>query len=117
MSLKVTGAEWKKFYDDDTVWAGEAYQDDCLILVDGVNADEGEGIDLSKISDTAKVEVCSGYIVRHTDDGDEHFDILKVFKAWSKKQNVVFVTLGVPKDRLEEFTALVLNHMGIKVQS
>lgn len=25
MSLKVTGAEWKKFYDDDTVWAGEAY--------------------------------------------------------------------------------------------
>lgn len=60
MAIKMTGAEWKKFYDDQTVWKGGAYHDDSCILVNGVNVDDDENIEIDKVDDNAVVEIECG---------------------------------------------------------
>lgn len=56
--IQMTGAEFKRFYDDPVVWPADAYWEDGVIVVDGREDVE----DLRAISDTSKVKVQDGEI-------------------------------------------------------
>lgn len=56
-----TGATLKAFFNDSTVWANEAYCDDCLFEVDGEEISERTDF-IPKLADTAQVRILSGDI-------------------------------------------------------
>lgn len=60
MSVKTTGAEFKRFYSDDSFWPKDTWHEDESITVDGTPVPEGE--DLSVIPDSANVKVEGGVV-------------------------------------------------------
>jgi hypothetical protein len=103
MSVKVSGAEWKRYYDDKVAWPEEAYHDDTVILVDGKLP--GDDFDLGEVADTAVLEVQNGFVI-FPDGRDE--DLQDHFERWRIGQSEVFCVFRAPKNALEAIrTAIV----------
>jgi hypothetical protein len=106
-AVKMTGVEWKRFYVDDAIWGDSGYHDDTVIIVNGVEIDAS--FDLStdiKDTDTVEVQYGSYYRDRHDNIGS---DIVELARDWMKSQLVTVLTVEVPKDKIEEFKALLAN--------
>lgn len=97
--IRMTGAEFKRFYDDTSVWPEDSYWEDGLILVDG----REDVPDLAAISDTATVEVHGGDIY----SGHPHVpaDLQAAITWWRERQATVECIVRVPKDQLGAFRA------------
>lgn len=136
-TAKTTGAEFRKFYSEDTnVWnEGQAkpqwYVDDLVIVVNGQDQDmdavyQVYGEDLEKLPDDAKIEIVSGYFGWQGDGADpgtrENTDLASFFKKWVKNQSTrtIVATLEIPVDmdpaELERIEG-VLNDLGAKFVS
>ena len=90
MTVKTTGAEFKRFYNDKTFWpddaatGSETYHDDELIYVNG----EEYSLDIDKIPDAATVKIDGGIVFNAKFGGEEpSFD--GYFRRWKRKQNTV----------------------------
>jgi len=58
MSVKMSGAEFKKFYEDDEFWPDGAWHEDAQISVDG--EDKPDGVESNEVSDTSVVVIEGG---------------------------------------------------------
>jgi hypothetical protein len=84
--MKVTGAEFVKFYNDPTVWTDGVYYEDVVFSINGVEADELPEI----LLDTDIVSFSGGFIT--DEDGNDMGTFTGVFRKWKKKQTIaVFV--------------------------
>lgn len=111
MAIKMTGAEWKKFYDDQTVWKGGAYHDDSCILVNGVNVDDDENIEIDKVDDNAVVEIECG-LFYESEKVRDPVDLLPVIRAWRKRQEFDIVSVQIPKDKKADLERLLADFGG-----
>ena len=102
MTLKMTGAEFKRFYADPSIWGEDTFHDDVLILVDGVNASDAD-IDLSQLPDSAKVDVASGEILEGMPGVPE--DLVEAVQWWRERQVSVECVVTVPKEQMAAFEA------------
>ena len=109
MAVKTTGAEWKRFYSDETIWPPGAYHEDDEIVVDGTLWNFGD--DLMEVSDSAILSISGGtiYLGEHDAFGQS---TEACFRRWRKKQNMVFILCESPKDRAAEVEAGIISAGG-----
>jgi hypothetical protein len=106
MTVKATGAEVKAFYTAEKFWPKGTIHEDEVITIDGIAFDEGS-IDLgTELSDTCIVAITDGYVTNDTYDKDlGSFE--SYFKKWRKQQNTAFLSVAVPKDKLDAVLAAI----------
>lgn len=105
MTTKATGAEWIAFYADKNAWPDDAWHEDEIITVDGVEVDTSE-FDESKLSPTARVTVTGG-IIYLSDDATDGPTLEAHFRNWRKRQNTVFMAVEVSKINAEKVQAAI----------
>lgn len=105
MSTKTTGAEFKRFYNDDAWWPqddGNTYHDDELVLINGSEWEDG----YEYVPDAAKVTIDGGMVFGPQWDGNEpSFEVY--FKRWKKEHNTEFFNVEAPKDKVEAIKAAI----------
>lgn len=84
MTVKTTGAEFKRFYADPAFWpeGGDTYHDDALIGVNGVDHDDG--FDPGAIPDDAIVTIEGGVVFDAVGGGEPSLETY--FRRWKKTQ-------------------------------
>lgn len=113
MAVKISGFEWKKFYEDKTVWPEGAYHDDDTIT-------GSDGVDYSCNADNIPVDVTitleggAYYKTKDTPPGDSQ-DLEKVFKKWRKAQKVEYLIVESPKECRERLNTF-LKSIGAKIK-
>lgn len=111
MTVTMTGAEFKRFYEDPAVWGDETFHDDVLILVDGVNASDAD-IELSTVSDLARIDIESGEILEGLPGVPD--DMADAVTWWRARQVSVQCVVTVPREKMAAFEAALA---GIGLQS
>lgn len=113
MTLTVSGAQFKAFYQDPDFWpedGGDTYHDDVLFLIDG---HEAADMDADKLADTASVTIVYGGVVEGKGAGMGLDDYLK---KWLSAQSSVLLSIEVPKDKLQEVLA-TLESAGVTIKA
>lgn len=112
--LAATGAQYKAFYRDDSVWNPDRrsswYLEEDVLRVDGEKVDnpsERFGDTLEKLPDEAAVEVLSGWMVWQGDGADPSNggqDLAAAFQAWCKARTTLTLVarLDVPVETPRE---------------
>lgn len=93
--MKVQGALWKQFYNDEEYWKGH-YHDDTLITFDGVEQEDYENP-----ADDAVVKIESGYVYKDGDDfhtSARDVSLASFFRKWKKIQTTTVIVVTVEKD-------------------
>lgn len=109
MAKKTTGAEWKRFYNDDEFWPGDTYHDDTLVEVNGKI---DEDADLGAVQDSDIIVIREGYVFSANGEGIR--SLASHFSRWQKQQSTARVVVEVPKDQLDALKAQLAS-FGAKV--
>ena len=100
MTVKTTGAEFKRFYNDSAFWPKGASHEEEEILADGEEADI-----LNEIPDSAVVSITGGIVFGI--EGKEP-SLESWFRAWRKKQTTTsFVVECEIVDKAEVIAAII----------
>lgn len=91
--MKVEGALWKLFYNDEDYWK-EYFHDDTLILFDGVEVEEYDNPNPDTV-----VKVESGYVYRGA--YEDQISLVTFFRRWKKIQTTTVIVVTVDKDYAE----------------
>jgi hypothetical protein len=102
--IKTTGAEWKAFMHDDPYW-GEWAFDDYSYNVNGHEI--GMDFDEDTLTDTDAVKVDGGYVYDQ-EDMDKTDSLSAFFKRWRKQQTTDFLSVEVPKEKIEAVKAAIV---------
>jgi hypothetical protein len=96
--MKITGAEWKKFYADPEFWGRGQWHDEEEITIDG---EIKEDPDYAAVPDAAVLKILSGIVFDSDVLGKEkEICSLKSYLAkWRKKQHTVILVVSVPKEK------------------
>ena len=91
--MKVNGALWKEFYNDEDYWQGR-YHDDTVIMFDGIEQDEYDSP-----SDDAVVEIKLGYVhLENATRMDRSLQLSTFFSRWKKYRHTEVLVVTVNKD-------------------
>ena len=113
MATKTTGAELRAFYNDDAYWlkSGDGKSDDVwheeLVLeVNGIEQSDDFSIN-QDLKDEDQVKIVYGHVLS-TSEGFEGRSFESFFKTWRKQQNTVYLSVAVPKEKLDAVRAAIL---------
>lgn len=81
MSVKTTGAEFKRFYNDPATWAGGVWLKNAMLHIEG--GDQGEDVEVETLPDNAIVTIQGGVMVGPECEG-EGPSLQTCFKRWLK---------------------------------
>lgn len=95
MTVKTTGAEFKRFYFDEAYWPDGTWHEDEEIEVDGLPISEDLAIE--DIPDTAVMKIAGGVVLGLTDGSDPSVE--SYFKKWRKAQSTVSFVVECDKDK------------------
>lgn len=95
MTVKTTGAEFKRFYFDEAYWPDGTWHEDEEIKVDGLPISEDLAIE--DIPDTAVMKIAGGVVLGLTDGSDP--SVKSYFKKWRKAQSTVSFVVECDKDK------------------
>lgn len=107
MATKTTGAEFKRFYNDDKYWPeddGNTWHEDALLSIDGVVQEDG--IDIQVLADDAEVKIQGGVVYGPQWEGNEP-SLEAYFKRWKKKQSTVSFLVECDQSRLDAVKAAI----------
>lgn len=79
--MKVTGAEFKKFYNDSSIWTEGVYHEEVVFAVNGVVVDELS----DPLLDTDIVSFSGGFITN--EDNANLGTFTGAFRKWKKKRS------------------------------
>ncbi|RMN21125.1 hypothetical protein ALQ64_02841 [Pseudomonas cannabina] len=113
MATKTNGAELKAFYNDDAHWlkspeskADDIWHEDLVLVVNGVEQVDDFSI-TEDLKDEDQVTIVDGVVLSKLDDfKDRSFE--SFFKAWRKHQNTAYLSVTVPKEKVEALRAAIL---------
>jgi hypothetical protein len=104
MSVKMSGAEFKKFYEDDEFWPDGVWHEDAQISVDG--EDRPDGVESNEVSDTSVVVIEGGALFGEQWEY-EGPSLETYFRRWRKKQTTTFLTVECDHTKLEAVKAAI----------
>lgn len=112
MTVKTTGAEFKRFYNDVEFWPDhsdptdkrEIWHEDEAITVDGRDVAEYEFV-ADEVPDSASMTIEGGVVLGVSGDDDPSLETY--FRRWKKKQTTVSMVVECPRERLDEVKAAV----------
>lgn len=114
MSVKMKGAEFKAYYQDDEYWTPGAWHDGHCIKVDG---EYREDIEVDNIPDDSDVVIESGviYVPVNGESGAEEKEIQLVthFKNWRKQNKFSFIVVVVEKEKVADVRAALRSIPGV----
>lgn len=113
--IKTIGLEFKQYYADKSAWPKDAYHDDAVIIVDGVDADE-EDLDLEKVADTAIITITGGGVYGLKADSSAAISMETHFRKWKKAQSFTTMVIQVPNEQVLEVIA-IMNRLKLSVKS
>ena len=100
MTVKTTGAEFKRFYADSEFWPEGAWHEEDEILADGEEPDI-----LDEIPDNAVVSITGGVVLGIE---DKEPSLESWFRAWRKKQTTAsFVVECKVVDKAEIIAGII----------
>ena len=102
--IKTTGAEFLRFYNDETIWPEGAWHDDETILVNGQEVDHYAE---DTIEADAQISIEHGVVFKDERGEVELGSFEGYFKKWRKAQNTVFLTVEAPKEKLNAIKAAI----------
>ncbi|EPG8943854.1 hypothetical protein L4Z64_001261 [Pseudomonas aeruginosa] len=113
MATKTTGAELRAFYNDDAYWqksddtkSDDIWHEELVLEVNGVEQSDDFSIS-NDLKDEDQVKIVYGHVLSSRDDfADRSFE--SFFKAWRKQQNTVYLSVAVPKEKLDAVRAAIL---------
>ncbi len=108
MTVKVMGAEWKRFYADESVWLDGWFHEDEVVKINGKEMAEG---DLTDVLDGDIISV-SGGVVYEADYSRPGPSLEAFLKGWRKRQDNITVIVQIKKDLEINFRAKVLEFGG-----
>lgn len=103
MTVKCSGAEYKRFYNDDAYWKNGASHEETEVLADGVDVTYN---DVDKIADDAVVEICGGFVFDEI-EGKDLGSFESFFKKWRKKQNTATLIVECDLTKVDAMKAAV----------
>jgi hypothetical protein len=110
---KTTVAEFRDFYNDEAVWANDAWYEDLAITIDGAPLDNDD-VDWSSppasIPLSSLMTISGGVLLRPKTKGSSQCDGLDMereFKRWRKSRTVTTVSVTVPNDQVEPLKAYI----------
>ena len=98
MAVKLTVAEWNKYYNDPEVWPSGCYHEDAELTLEGNPLDDWD--DLTNADQGAKVTL-NGGVVYLDENMTDSMSMEAHLKRWRKKQATAVVVCEVAKERLE----------------
>ncbi len=101
--IKTSGAEFKRFYNDDKTWPEDSWHEGEWIVVNGEEWDFMKEID--EIPDVAVVKL-SGGVVRDLPDGTEP-SLEAYFKRWKKRQTSMTIVVECDVSKLKDVKAAI----------
>ena len=105
MTVKTTGAEFKRFYFDDAYWPDGAWHEDEEIEVDGSPILEDAA--LEDVPDSAVMKIAGGTVIGLPDWGDDGPSFEAYFKKWRKAQNTTSLVVECAKDKEDAVRAAI----------
>lgn len=111
MATKTTGLELKEFYGAEDYWTQtvngariEFWHEELVLKVNGI-VQENE-IEIASLKDHDVVTIVAGIVLNdHPSISDYSFE--SFFKGWRKQTNTAFLSVEVPKDKLEAVKASI----------
>ena len=103
MTVKTTGAEFKRFYNDNSWWTQDMWHEDEEMTVNGFPRDDD--IDLLAIPDDAIITVSGGVVLGLPND--EQPTLETHFRRWKKKQDRVSIVIECDKDDVDAVKSAV----------
>lgn len=100
--IKTTGIEFKRFYNDKTIWLDGMCHEDEVLLVDGAYPGE---LPYESIPDDAVVTIQDGGVFGLSDEKDTSFE--NFFRLWQKRGELRTLVVECPVDQLEAVKAAV----------
>lgn len=110
MSVKTSGAEFKRYYNDDKAWPRGWWHEDEEITINGIYNEDAE---LSMVADTDVIVIKGGVIFEGV-HGVFSLSMESHFKKWRKAQATEFLVVEVAKDKTESVIAAIVQ-AGAKV--
>lgn len=108
MAVKMTGAEYKRFMTDETLWGEDGYFYDAFLSVDG--KEEGDGIDIKILADTAAIRIEGGTVFDLP--GGQKMSLEGLFRKWKRLQDTDTFLVTCPKAQTETIKTLIKNNGG-----
>lgn len=109
MSIKLSGAEFKRFYSDRAIWGDEGsdtYVDDDAYIIDGLpRSAEDEDFNPEDIADAAVVEVTTGYLA-HAPKGIPD-DYVAAIRKWLRQQKARSILVEIDASKLDALKAAI----------
>lgn len=109
-SITTTGADFKRYYNDETAWPEGAFHEDVLIYVNQVAMGD-DGIYIENIADTAEVVIECGIVMALENDRD--MDMLDHFEKWRRAQVFTSVIVDIDPEKRTQLEAAVLALGGV----
>ena len=104
MAVKTTGAEFKRFYADESFWPEDTWHDGALITIDG--EDQEDGIDVDTLADHAIVKIEGGAVMGPKwEEGGPSLETY--FRRWRKQQTVMVFTVECDNSQLDAVKAAI----------
>lgn len=100
--IKTTGVEFKRFYNDSTLWPRSVWHEDEELLVNG--ADPGD-LPYDHIPDDAEVRITGGGVFGLPDNKKISFE--SFFRAWKKRETMRTLVVECPADQFEAVKAAI----------
>ncbi len=115
MATKTNGAEFKAFLKDEDCWAGDAYFEDEILVINGVSHMDDCELEHEKIEDTASVTIHGGAVIDSLYwVGKDSPSLETFFKQWKKKQSKQTLVIEFDKTRVAEVEK-ALRELKIKI--
>ena len=104
MAVKTTGAEFKRFYADESFWPEDTWHDGALITIDG--EDQEDGIDVDTLADHSIVKIEGGEVMgpKWEESGPS---LETYFRRWRKQQTVMVFTVECDNSQLDAVKAAI----------
>lgn len=109
-TITTTGADFKRYYNDETVWPEGAFHEDALIHVDKVAMGDN-GIYIDAIDDTAEVVIECGIVMGLENDID--MEMIDHFEKWRRAQVFTSVIVDIAPENRAQLEAAVLALGGV----
>lgn len=105
MAIKVTGAEFKRFYDDGPWWTGETFHEDADLSINGTL--RPDGIDSDSVQDTDEVTISGGVMLGPEWEEGEGPSLEEYFERWRKAQTTEIFSVECDKTIVDAVKAAI----------
>ena len=99
--IKTNGAEFKRFYNDETAWPDGAWHEDELLLVNGDECEAG----IDTIPDNAIVNLSGGAVFGLPSGAEPSMELH--FKNWRRRQTATTILVECDLTKVDDVKAAV----------